>query len=178
MTQIYSLLKKLKNKKEKNWNISWNLGMFLTNLVEINKPNKILEVGTSNGFSTLCLLKNLPETSKIYTVEINEERFLKAKKNFENFEKNIFQIKGNILEILENNSLKKKFDLIFIDARQDEYKKILQLIEKNQILNENSIIVFDNILTHESTKPLVDFVKKKYVYEIIEMDSGFLILKN
>jgi len=179
MNDIYSLLKSLKKEKKKNWNISWNLCMFLTNLIEINKPKRVLEIGTSNGFSTLCLLKNLPLTSKIYTIEINNTRFEEAKQNFLKYSKNIFQIKGNVFEILKDKKkLNEKFDLIFIDAAQDRYKEILLLIEKRCILNKNSLIIFDNILTHKSTKSLFDLVKKKYIYELIEIDSGFLILKN
>ena len=117
---IFLKLKELQNSKNhsKYWNISWNLGLYLKNLILILKPNNILEIGTSNGFSTLFLSIEMNEDAKISTIEIDQNRFDEA---FENFRKcsltqNINQLLGNCLEILDKHDFKDKFDFVFLSS--------------------------------------------------------------
>ena len=82
---ILNKLKKLEELKKKitYWNISFEQGNFLSNLVLEKKPENILEIGTSNGFSTLFLALNLDAKCNLTTIEINKNRFEEAKRNFE-----------------------------------------------------------------------------------------------
>ena len=54
---IYSKLKQISINCEhsKYWNISYSLGEILKDKVKQFSPTNILEIGTSNGFSTLWL---------------------------------------------------------------------------------------------------------------------------
>jgi len=175
---ILSKLNSLQQLKQKqvNWNMTWDQGVFLSNLVEIKKSRRILEIGTSNGFSTLWLAKNLNSNSTIDTIEVNEERFNLAKSNF-NFCKleNINQLLGEAFKVLPN--LKGIYDLVVVDAAQAFYKDLVQLFEKNNLIDNESILIFDNILTHEDMPHFIEFMKKRYLVEIIGIGGGFLFAK-
>jgi predicted O-methyltransferase YrrM len=159
------------------WNITWNQGEYLSSLILENKPNLVLEFGTSNGFSTLWLAKNLDSTSKIYTIEVDDSRFKDAKKNFSDCKlNNINQIKGEISEILNSNQLDNlKFDFVLLDAGQKIYKEIIEkLIEKN-LIDTNTKILCDNVLSHTYMGPFIEFMKERFLNnEIIELGGGFL----
>ena len=47
-------------------------GRLLKMLVEMVKPENILEVGTFSGYSSICLAEGLAEGGKVYTFEIND----------------------------------------------------------------------------------------------------------
>lgn len=175
-------LKDLQNAKfsNKNWNITWNLGLFLENLVLISKPKRILEIGTSNGFSTLFLaraLLNEDIDSEIFTIEVNETRFLEAKKNFDEVGLTfVKQLKGEIFDILEGNILSEKFNFVFIDAAHKFYKEVVLMLEEKNLLFENVLIVADNVVSHNMGE-FIDFMKERYDTELVELDSGFLVCR-
>lgn len=55
---------------------------FQTDLLEISKGDKVLEIGTGSGFQT-CILCELG--AKVYSIERQRELFMKAKKIVEHF---------------------------------------------------------------------------------------------
>jgi len=145
------------------FNIPRETGIFLHLLVKIMKPKKILEVGTSNGYSTIWLGR---EGNKVITVEENKIKARMAKKNFENAGlKNIKLVEGDALKVLEK--LKEKFDFVFIDARKKDYLKYLKKI------NVKGIVIADNILSHkEDLVDYVGYVRKNYDSSLIEIGTG------
>ena len=48
-------------------------GRLLKMLVEMIRPQRILEVGTFSGYSAICMAEGLGEGGKVYTYEINDE---------------------------------------------------------------------------------------------------------
>lgn len=179
MDIIFSKLKSLQeNKKTKNnWNISWQLATFLSNFVKLQQPKNILEVGTSNGFSTLAIARYLNKNSKITTIEINKQRFQEAQDNFKYCKlDNINQILGNAVDITYN--LNDKFDLIFLDAGQMFYKKIIENILNQKVITKNSYIIADNVKSHQNMNEFLEYMNLNFECELLNFDSGFLIAKN
>lgn len=172
-----NLLQKQKDSK-KHWNITWSAGVFLSNLIEIKQPKTILEIGTSNGFSTLFLAKNLEQTGTIDTIDINKERLDQAKNTFHQCKlENITTHQGDVFEIIPKFQKKKKFDLIFVDAAQMQYKEIVEQLESLKLLNKDYIMIFDNILSHGTMQDFVDYMQTKCLCEIIKIGSGLLMAK-
>jgi len=167
-------------KSSKFWNISKEQGEILAKIILERKPKNILEIGTSNGYSTLYLAKNLEFDSKITTIEINEQRYDIAKNNFSDCNiQNIIQLKGEILEILNNETLKnQKFDFIFLDAMQREYLNLIKIIEKQNLLTQDGMLIADNVLSHGNMALFIKYMKEKYNTQILEIDDGFLIAEN
>ncbi|VWL84813.1 O-methyltransferase [Oceanivirga miroungae] len=109
--------------------------LFLANNKDYKKG---LEIGTAIGYSTLYLSKFLEMT----TIEIDENRYLVAKENFEKYNKNINLINDDALNVIEN--LNDNFDFIFIDAAKGQYKRFFDLCYGK--LNKGGLIFIDNIL--------------------------------
>ena len=176
------ILQTIKNiQKEKNfisnWNISYQIGLILSEFISLKNPKNILEVGTSNGFSTLWLALNLDDSSLITTVEIDQFRFNQAKNNFNQAKiQNIKQLNGDIFEILENYSFEEKFDFVFVDAIQKNYFLFLEKIVKKNLISNNSIIIFDNIDSHLHQKDFLKKIENNYKFEKIAFGTGLLVV--
>ena len=111
------------------------------------KPETILELGTSLGISTIYLASADP-TTKVITIEGCPNTASEAKKNFEALGlKNIESIVGNFDEVLARPSSPalRPMDFIFFDGN---HRKTPTLNYFNQCLsyaNNNSIFIFDDI---------------------------------
>lgn len=168
-----------KQKSKSNyWNITSEQGIFLTNLVSFKSINNVLEIGTSNGFSTLCLARGLNnDKSKIYTVEVDESRFLEAKSNFNDVGlKNIIPINCEAIKFLKDFDENIKFDFIFIDAGHKFYPEIFSLILEKNLASDLSTIVFDNVSSHKILEDFISDLKSKFDCELIDIGGGMLVL--
>ena len=114
------------------------------NILEKNKPEKILEIGTAVGYSAICFSKYLTENGRIDTIERDGERIKEAKINIKdmNLEDKISIFEGDAIEILP--TLNEKYDMVFIDAAKGKYPFFLK--EALRMLSKNGIIFADNIL--------------------------------
>jgi len=119
-------------------------GRFLSFLSKIKSPDKILEIGTYTGYSTICLAEGLSKDGKIDTIDKNEELIKIQNKYFEEsgYRNNIIQHTGNALDLLKN--LNEKYDIIFIDADKENYINYFKKVSKK--LSKNGIIISDNVL--------------------------------
>jgi len=150
-------------------------GRFLSFISKIKSPNKILEIGTYTGYSTICLAEGLSKNGKIDTIDKNEELIKIQSKYFEEsgYRNKIIQHTGHALDILKN--LNEKYDIIFIDADKENYINYFNLVSNK--LSKNGIIISDNVLwsgkvldsnqMDEETSTLVQFNK------IINNDKRF-----
>ena len=104
----------------------------------------ILEVGTAIGYSGILMADIINKRNgKLYTIEIDEERYNLAQENIKKSNlKNIVSIHGDALE--EINKIHDKFDFIFIDASKGQYQKFFE--DSIKLLNPNGLIFIDNIM--------------------------------
>ena len=89
---------------------------FLKVMMLMNRPARVLEVGTAVGFSAILMSEYLPEGSHITTIENYEKRIPIARNNFKRAgkEEQITLIEGDALEVME--TLEGPYDFIFMDA--------------------------------------------------------------
>jgi len=116
---------------------------FICKYIKDNNVKSILEIGTAIGFSSIKFAK-LSSKIKVTTIEIDENRFNEAQKNF-----NESGVKNQITSILGNaldTEIEGTFDLIFIDAAKAQYINFFEKF-KNQ-LNENGVFISDNLSFH------------------------------
>ncbi len=119
-------------------------GKFLELISYMLRPRYILEIGTFAGYSAICLAKGLADGGELHTIECNDEvaevadSFIKKS----DYSDRIFLHVGDALDILP--SLKKSFDLVFIDGDKREYtgyyEKVFDLVPSG------GIILADNVL--------------------------------
>lgn len=128
------------------------VGQFLRVMIKSSKPKRILEIGTAIGYSTIWMARAAGPETEIVTIEIKEDMYKQAKRNFEllGLGKQINQKLGDALEIIPY--LRREFDFVFIDAAKSQYLNYLEMVM--ELLPSGGIIVADNILYH-------GYVKKK-----------------
>ncbi len=172
---IQELLNELQEFGQKNigyYNIPADTGKFLYNLILVSKAKNILEIGTSNGYSTIWLAEAAKQNKgKVTTIEISESKAKMAKENFERSKlKNIIRIiHGDALK--EIQKLREKYDFMFIDAIKRDYIKYLKLNEKN--LKKNSIIVADNaIIFKDKMKHYLNYLQNNKNYSSVLVPVG------
>lgn len=117
---------------------------FLKLLLAMQKPKRILEVGTAVGFSAILMAEYNPESCEIVTIENYEKRIPIAKENFVRAgkEKQITLIEGDAAEVLK--TLDEPFDMIFMDAAKGQYINFMPDILR--LLKKDGVLVSDNVL--------------------------------
>lgn len=109
-----------------NWrdmNVSITDGRILYDLIIENNYTKAVEIGTSTGHSAIWMAWALSKTGgKLITIEIDKERYLKAKANFKKAGVDDFidARLGDAHELVP--ALPGKFDFVFSDADKYWYK--------------------------------------------------------
>ena len=119
-------------------------GELLRILLQIKKPEKILEVGAAIGFSSVFMGENTDNNTHITTIENYPPRIEKALQNIERAgaTDKITLLKGDAGEILK--SLEGQYDFIFMDAAKAQY--IVILPEILRLLKPGAGLITDNVL--------------------------------
>lgn len=137
--------------------ITKDTGIFYNTLLRAIKPKRILEIGTSSGYSTLWFAEAIMnQKSKIITIEENPNKIKMATNNFQKAGvSKIIQIKqGNAKQVLsqmlsefKKSRTEKYFDFVFIDADKEQY--LFYFDVALQMLKKDGIIAADNIIYPE-----------------------------
>lgn len=117
---------------------------YLKFIVKTHKVKNILEVGTAIGYSGILMAKEIVgQDGKLYTIEIDEERYNQAQENIKKSGlNNIISIKGDAVEKIKK--IEENFDFVFIDASKGHYMDFFE--DSIKLLNKNGIIFIDNIM--------------------------------
>ena len=120
------------------------MGNLLKVLISIVAPERILEVGTAVGYSSILMSENMPQGCTITTIENYDKRIPVARNNFKRAGKEdvITLIEGDALEVLKG--LEGPYDFIFMDAAKGQY--INYLPDVKRILKKGGLLISDNIL--------------------------------
>lgn len=120
------------------------MGNLLKVLLQLVQPERILEVGTAVGYSSILMSENMPHNCTITTIENYDKRIPVAKNNFKRAGKEdvITLIEGDALEVLK--TLDGQYDFIFMDAAKGQYINYLPDIKR--VLRKGGLLISDNIL--------------------------------
>lgn len=113
-------------------------------LLRMNRPHKILEVGTAIGYSALIMAEATDKECHITTIERRKDMIDLA---LENISKTKYMGRINILEGEAEEvliRLREKYDFIFLDAAKGQYMDFFHKCKDS--LNVGGIIVSDNVL--------------------------------
>ena len=119
-------------------------GRLLKMLVEMIRPQRVLEVGTFSGYSAISMAEGLPEGGRLYTFEINDEMedFTRPWIEGSPVASKITFIIGDAL--IEAPKLGLTFDLAFIDGDKRTYRDCYEMVMT--ILRPGGFILADNTL--------------------------------
>ena len=129
-------------------NITRETGELFLVLARAVNAKDILEIGTSNGYSTLWWAE-AARASKgmVTTVEVSDWKISMAEENFRKagLSRVIKQIRGDGGEMLGRQKAS-SFDIVFLDSYKDSY--VGWWPDVKRVLRPGGLLVADNTLTH------------------------------
>jgi len=162
-------------------NITRDTGEFLSVLVQATSARRVLEIGTSNGYSTLWLASAARVTGgAVTTVEIADYKVGLARQNFSRsgLASSITLVQDDAGRVLERASAA-AFDLVFLDAERPEYPG--WWLHLKRVLRPGGLLVVDNATSHpEQMAPFVALVKADadFTTSLVPVGNGeFLAVK-
>ena len=162
-------------------NITRDTGEFLSVLVRAMFARQVLEIGTSNGYSTLWLAEAATDIGgSVTSVEFSEFKVKLASDNFARSGLSsvislIHDDAGRVLERAAPHS----FDLVFLDSERPEYPGLWSNLRR--VLRPGGLLVVDNAISHpEQMAPFVALVKAdaEFKTSLVPVGNGeFLAVK-
>ena len=118
---------------------------FLLLTLRMAKPARILEIGTAVGLSAVSMLYECP-SARLTTIELEEERYVEAKKNFADFgvSDRVNAHLGDAGEILA--MMDGEFDFVFLDGPKAQYEKYL--FDLKRLMKQGAILFADDVLLY------------------------------
>jgi predicted O-methyltransferase YrrM len=147
------------DRSRKMLNITHDTGMFLTMLIKTGNCKNVLEVGTSNGYSTLWLAEAVGEGGSVTTVEQAPGKVAMAERNFQRagLQPRIRQITDEAGRFIESRGAG-EYDFVFLDSNRGQYADWWPSLQR--ILANGCLMVVDNAVSHadqlETFKQLVE----------------------
>lgn len=162
-------------------NITRDTGEFLALLVRATGACRILEVGTSNGYSTLWLAQAAQAIDGLVTtVEQSAYKIDLATKNFARagLASHIQLVHAEAGAFIKQRALE-EFDLVFLDAERTEYTGWWP--RARAILRVGGLLVADNATSHaQEMQSFISMVKtdEAFISSLVPVGNGeFLALK-
>ena len=181
------------SKKNMMLAITYETGLFFNIILKAMKANRVLEIGTSTGYSTLwfvdALLHNRTSNrnSKLYsskpliTIEKDPVKIKRASKNFSDAGvidkidimagpalENLFQLSRSTSK---NHDL---FDFVFIDADKENLKQYFDLVLP--MIRVGGIVATDNVLYPEEYRSIMtsflNYIKAKPNIQSVTIPIG------
>ncbi len=162
-------------------NITRDTGEFLAVLVRATFARRVLEIGTSNGYSTLWLASaaraiggSVTTVEKSpYKIDLSAANF--ARSGLASFISQVHDDAGRRLE----RSAESAFDLIFLDSERPEYPGWWPNLRR--VLRPGGLLVVDNATSHPvEIAPFMALVKAdaEFVTSLVPVGNGeFLAVK-
>ena len=162
-------------------NITRDTGEFLSVVVRATVARRVLEIGTSNGYSTLWLADAARAIGgAVTTVEFAEYKVGLASANFtrsglSSFITLVHDDAGRLLQRSDPSA----YDLIFLDSERPEYPGWWPDLKR--VLRAGGLLVVDNAASHpEQLAPFVALVKADpaFATSLVPVGNGeFLAVK-
>lgn len=140
---------------ERARNLRPEAGRFLNWLVKATRPKLIVEVGTSNGYSTLWLAEAAQQAGgSVVSLETREGRHREAQANL---------ARAGLAGVADLHladahqeipTIRGPFNLAFLDAEKEEYVALADLLLPK--LPWGGLLVADNVTSHAETRPYLD----------------------
>jgi predicted O-methyltransferase YrrM len=159
-------------------NITRDTGECLSVLIRATAARTILEIGTSNGYSTLWLAEAASVTGgSVTTVEFDENKLALASANFgrSGLASNIKLVHGDAEHVLRQTK-DEAYDFIFLDADRSSY--VGWWTHLRRVLRQGGLMVVDNATSHrEQLEPLVNVVRADpaFVTSVVPVGNGELL---
>jgi predicted O-methyltransferase YrrM len=145
----------LEDRRERLRNLEPETAQMLAVLVRATAARRVLELGTSNGYSTLWLADAVASTGgQVTTVEIDQRRAEMAEENFARAGLAAqIDLRVEDAAAVLVASADDAWDFVFLDAERDEY--VGYWPELLRSLRRPGLLAVDNVLSH--AEELIEF---------------------
>jgi predicted O-methyltransferase YrrM len=162
-------------------NITRDTGKFLAVLIRATLARQVLEIGTSNGYSTLWLASAARAIGgSVTTVEYSDHKVGLAARNFgrSGLAAYISLVHDDAGRLLER-SADSAYDFIFLDSERPEYPSWWPNLRR--VLRPGGLLVVDNATSHpQEMAPFVALVKAdaSFTTSLVPVGNGeFMAVK-
>ena len=117
---------------------------FLEITAKARKATKALEIGMAIGYSVIHLARGMGANGLVVTIEPSD-KMIEAASGFmarANLLEQVRIERGKALDVMP--TLKETFDILFIDAVKEEYRRYLDL--GLPLLSDGGVVIVDNLL--------------------------------
>ncbi|TMA12480.1 MAG: methyltransferase [Deltaproteobacteria bacterium] len=164
-------------RSKKMLNITPETGEFLELIVKAVRARCILEIGTSNGYSTIWLLKGARATGgHITTLEMQSHKIVMATENFR---------RAGVADLVDLRhteagifllSESQLFDLIFLDSERNQYVGWWPRL--SALMAPGGLLIVDNATSHPAE--MADFIalvreSKAFITSLVPIGNGELL---
>ncbi|HFP9307228.1 O-methyltransferase [Raoultella ornithinolytica] len=152
------------------FDVAANQGQFLALLVRMVRAQRVLEIGTLGGYSTIWMARELPEDGELLTLEAAPRHAAVARENLRlaGVDKQVTLREGPALQTLESLGDRPPFDLIFIDADKPSNPDYLRWALRYS--RPGTLIIGDNVVRDgEVVNPRSEDDRVQGVRRFIEM---------
>ena len=170
---------KAQNHSQKMLNITPDTGEFLLLLIRALKAKRVLEIGTSNGYSTLWLAKAVqPLGGQVTTLELVPQKADMARGNFQ---------RAELLAVIDLREVDARgfiqqqppasFEFIFLDANRGQY--VAWWPDLRRILSPGGLVVVDNAVSHaKEVESFTQLVQQTdgYITSMVPVGNGELLI--
>jgi len=174
MVRSESILHEIERQASRRWLpiIGVEKARIISRIVDREKPQRALEVGANIGYSAIVIASQMPDVSKLTTIEVNRALAREAESNIKRagLAERVNVLIGDALELIP--SIEGPIDFAFLDAEKDEYGRYLTLIEPK--LRPGSVIVADNVGSYpHAMRGYLDRVRRSGLYESRYISVGW-----
>lgn len=147
-------------------------------LVRAKQARKVLEVGTSNGYSTLWLADAVRDTGgSLCTLEIDKARKKAARQNLREAKLEDF-VRMEVCDAGEFlRDYPKYFDVVLLDADRSQYTAYWPHLQRI-LTKPGSLLVVDNVLSHaDEVQAFIALVEadKNFSSMVLDIGAGLLL---
>ncbi|WP_136064005.1 O-methyltransferase [Modicisalibacter radicis] len=159
-------------------NITRDTGEFLSVLVRATAARHILEIGTSNGYSTLWLAEAARATGgKVTTVEASHYKAGLASETFSRsgLEEHITLVHDDAQAVLVQ-AAEASVDVLFLDSERSRYPGWWGQIRR--VLRPGGLLIVDNAVSHqEEMAPFAALLESdgKFTISLVPVGNGELL---
>lgn len=153
-------------------------------LIKLMNANRVLEIGTFTGYTSLAMAMALPIAGKVITLDIDEQAPKLGMDYWQqaNVANKVTFKSGRALELLDTLDDSTPFDLAYIDADKKNnrhyYEKILPMLRTNSLVVIDNVLwkgkIIDATIQDEQTQSIREF--NDFVAHDSRVDSVLLLL--